>query len=59
MAETNTQDADAGLRVVQDFLGEVDEFEDPRVVVEGIVFCEEKERKRVSYGFSMTSELQI
>jgi len=45
MAETDTQDADAGLRVVQDFLGEVDEFEDPRVVVEGIVFCEEREEK--------------
>ena len=44
MAETDAQDADAGLRV-QNFLGEVDEFEDPRVVVEGIVFCEEREEK--------------
>jgi len=51
MAETNTQDADAGLRVVQDFLGEVDEFEDPRVVVEGIVFCEEKRGKELVMDF--------
>lgn len=49
MAETDAQHADAGLGI-QDFLGEVDEFEDPGVVVERIVFCK-RQNKSVSMGF--------
>jgi len=37
MAEAYTNDADAVLR--ENFLSELDEFDDPGGVVEGVVFC--------------------
>lgn len=41
VAKADTQDTDARLRL-EDLLCEVDQLEDPGVVVERVVFCEDK-----------------